>query len=122
MCQNAKIVSLNISFTDLELLPGCLNRDVLALAGELNFNVGEIRYISMKEEPFKFLLDQWCKREGKKATLNRLSEVLRAIGRLDLVERIDGTIESMFSSFPRSCSIYLPRGPASPAGLKPGSV
>ena len=83
------------SFVEMELLPNTLSRDVTALAGELNFNMSEITYISSKEAPFKFLLDQWCKREGKNATLACLRESLLEIKRADLAELVENTIQSM---------------------------
>lgn len=80
---------------EMELLPNTLNRDVTALAGELNFKISEISYISGKDTPFKFMLDQWCKREGKNATLNSLKESLLEIKRQDLAEVVENTIQKL---------------------------
>ena len=92
-----KIFSFS-SFVENELLPGvsALGSDVAALAGELEFRVDEINYICSKKSPFKFLLDQWCKRDRKKATLNQLAESLREIRRPDLAEKVHTFMSSEF--------------------------
>ena len=76
-----------------ELLPGySLTGDVSSLAGELDFTMDEIDYICSKKAPFKFLLDQWCKRDKRKATFQKLSDTLLELKRPDLVEKINDTL------------------------------
>ena len=91
MLGKRKLPLLLFFFSENELLPGvsALGSDVAALAGELEFRVDEINYICSKKSPFKFLLDQWCKRDRKKATLNQLAESLKEIRRPDLAEKVD---------------------------------
>lgn len=79
-----------------ELLPGYSRTgDVASLAGELEFEMNEIDYICSKKAPFKFLLDQWCKRDRKKATFQKLSNTLLELSRPDLAERINETVLEM---------------------------
>lgn len=76
-----------------ELLPGCsLTGDISSLAGELDFRMDEIDYICSKQAPFKFLIDQWCKRDRKKATFQKLTSALLELRRPDLVEKINETV------------------------------
>lgn len=87
---------LFVFFSDEELLPGnVLHKDIRDLAGILDFTLDEINYLCRQQSPFRFFLDQWCKREGKKATLEKLHEALVELGRPDLAEEIQKTIESM---------------------------
>ena len=78
------------------LLPGySLTGDVASLAGELEFAIDEIDYICSKKSPFKFLLDQWCKRDKNKATFQKLSNTLLELRRPDLAEKINETVLEM---------------------------
>ena len=78
------------------LLPGYSHTgDVASLAGELEFEMDEIDYICSKKSPFKFLIDQWCKRDKNKATFQKLSNTLLELRRPDLAEKINETVLEM---------------------------
>lgn len=96
LLQSALVCIMSYLFlSDCELLPGnVLHKDVRELAGILDFTTDEITYLCRHQSPFKFFLDQWCKREGSKATLERLHEALVELQRPDLAELIQKTIES----------------------------
>lgn len=66
-----------------------LNRDVRDLAGILDFGNEEIHYICTKDFPFKYMLDQWCKRVGDEATMENLKVALQELKRPDAVEVVE---------------------------------
>lgn len=73
-----------------------LNRDVRDLAGILDFGNEEIHYICTKDFPFKYMLDQWCKRVGDEATMENLKVALQELKRPDAVEVVEEAKKGWF--------------------------
>ena len=76
-----------------------LNRDLRDLAGSLDFSIEDIRYICGKKDPFRYMLDQWCKREGDNATMGRLHAAIIDLKRPDAVEVIENGVRGAVIKF-----------------------
>ena len=54
-----------------------------------------INYLARKENPLRYLLKEWCERDGKFATLNCLQTKVKELGRPDLEELVAEAIKGL---------------------------
>ena len=91
-------------------IPNNLRGDVRSLAGNLEFKVHEIDYISQKKYPFVYMLDSWIKRVGAAdATLECLHSNLIKLRRPDAAEIIQKAISDLQKEDPKQLTIIANR-------------
>ena len=84
-----------VLFIDSLLLPEFYQKNVLDLAGLLDFGIEDISYLAGKENPFGYLLKVWYEKDGKFATLNSLRTKVKELGRPDVEQLVVKAIEGV---------------------------
>ena len=76
------------AFNQLSLLlkPERLGKDWRSLADLIGFNNEEIMYLAEEKEPVVELMKEWVKRHQEGATIGKLTDYLKELGRLDVIE------------------------------------
>ena len=81
---------------DSLLRPEFYRINVLDLADLLGFEFEVINYLTVKENPFRYLLKEWHERDGKFATLNCLLMKVKELGRPDIEELVEEAIKGLW--------------------------
>eukprot|EP00795_Rhopilema_esculentum_P014419 gene14419-5473_t len=70
----------------LLLKPARLGKDWRSLADLIGFSNEDIMYLAEDKEPVVELMKEWVKRHQEGATIGKLTEYLKKLGRLDVIE------------------------------------